>query len=143
MTVDRSAAVRLRPAVRAPALDDAGITVALAGAGDVDEIAAGEGVRLDDRAELKLAGVVKRELAQIFLGSDARLFQVAHLALGELALRHVAIAELDRFIAVLFSGLLLRHDARAGLDHGDRDHVAGFVEDLRHADFFADDRFHV
>ena len=54
MTGNRAAAVGLGAAMGAPALDDAGVAVALAGAGDVDEVAGLEGVSLDHRAQLQL-----------------------------------------------------------------------------------------
>ena len=94
--MDRAAAVAGGSALCAPALDDALIAVALAGAGHVNEIADLEHIRLDDGAELQLAAVVEGELAQVLLGGNAGLVE-----------------------------------------------MAVFVEDLRHANFFADDCFHV
>ena len=53
------------------------------------------------------------------------------------------LGELDSLITVFFVGLLLSDHAGTGLDNGDRDHMALFVEDLRHANLLADDCFHV
>ena len=47
-------------------------------------------------------------------------------------------AQLDRFVAVASVGADLQHVARAGLDHRHRDHLARFVEDLRHPDLAAE-----
>ena len=73
---------------------------------------------------------------------DAGLVQVALLGLGELALRDVLKAQLDRLIAFLFGSLLLHDHAGTRLNHGDGDHMAVLVKNLGHAHFFADDRFH-
>ena len=143
MTVDGAGTVSLLQAVRAVALDDALIAVALAGAGDIHEVAHLEGVGLDDIADVQLGGVVQIELAQVLLGSDLSLLQVAQLRLGELALGHVLIAQLDGLIAFLLGSLLLNNGAGSRLDDSDGDHMAVFIEDLGHAHFFADDCFHV
>ena len=130
-------------ALSAPALDDALVAVALAGAGHVHEVALFEGVSLDDVAHVQLGGVLKVKLAQVLLGSNARLVQVAHLGLGQLTLGDILVAKLHSGVAFLFGCLLLHDDAGTRLDNGDGDHLAVLVEDLRHADFLADDRFHV
>ena len=53
--------------------------------------------------------------------------------------------ELPRFASMkkshLIGGLLLHDGAGAGLDDGNRDHIALFVKDLCHADFLTDDCF--
>ncbi len=143
MTVNGTAAVGHAAAACAPALDDAAVAVALARAGHVNEVAALEGVGLDDRAKLQLSGVVEVELAQVLLGGNASLVQVAEFGLGELRFADVLIAQLDSLITVFFVGLLLSDHAGTGLDHGDRNHMALLIEDLRHANFSADDCFHV
>ena len=61
------------------------------------------------------------------------------LSLGQVLLGGGLIAQLDGFIAVLFGGLLLNHGAGARFDHGDGNHLTGFIEDLGHADLFTDD----
>ena len=109
----------------------------------LNEIADLEHIRLDDGAELQLAAVVEGELAQVLLGGNAGLVEMADFGLGQLLFSNVLIAQLDCLITILLGGLLLGDDTGARFDHGDRDHVAVFVEDLRHANFFADDCFHV
>ena len=143
MTVDRAAAVGHTTAAGVPALDNAGVAVTLARTGDVNEVAGLEGVSLDDGAELELGSVVKVKLTQVLLGGNASLVQVAEFRLGELRFANVLVAKLDSLITVFFAGLLLSDHAGTGLDNGDRDHMALFVEDLRHANFSADDCFHV
>ena len=66
---------------------------------------------------------------------------MAQLRFGELALGNLLITQLNGLVAILLGGLLLHHGAGAGLDQGDGHHPAGFIEDLGHADLFADDRF--
>ncbi len=78
----------------------------------------------------------------MLLGGDAGLVQVAHLRLAQLGLLHVVEAQLYGNIAFFFCGLLpLSHGAGACFNHGNRNHLAALIEDLRHADFFADDCF--
>ena len=143
MTVHGAAAVGGGSALSAPALDDALVAVALAGAGDIHEVAHLEGVGLHEVADVQLGGVLQVELTEILLGSHVRLLQVAQLALGELALGHILEAHLDGGIAFLLSGLLLGDHAGARLDHGNGDHVTVLIEDLGHPDLLADDCFHV
>ena len=115
----------------------------LARAGHVNEVAGLEGISLDDGAELQLGSVVKVELTQVLLGGNASLVQVAEFRLGELRFANVLVAKLDSLITVFFAGLLLSDHAGTGLDNGNRNHAALLVEDLRHANFSADDCFHV
>ena len=66
---------------------------------------------------------------------------MALLRLGELALDLVLKTELDGVVALFLLGLLLDNDARPRLDDGYRNDLASLIEDLRHADLFADDCF--
>ena len=141
MTVDGAAAVARRGTALAEALDDAGVALALAGAGHVDLVALGEQVGLDEVADLQLAAVLKTELLEVLDHAHARLLQVAGLGLRQLLLGHVLVTELDGVVAFLFLGHLLHDHAGAGLDDGDRNDLSGLVEDLRHADLLADDGF--
>ena len=144
MAVHRAAAVAGGGALGAPALDDAGVPLTLADTGDVYAVTLGKGIHLDLVAHVQVGGAVELELLEDLLPGLASLLQVAQLRLGEFLLGNILIAQLDRLIAVLFRGLLLDHGAGAGLDDRDRDDVAGFIEDLGHAHFLADDRlFHV
>lgn len=81
VTMDRAAAVAGGSALCAPALDDALIAVALAGAGHVHKVALFEGVSLDDVANVQFGGVIQVELTQVLLGGHASLVQVAHFGL--------------------------------------------------------------
>ena len=142
MTVDRAAAVGHALDGGAVALNNALEAVALADAGDVHAVARGKDVGLQLVAHLVLGAVLQSELLQDLLELlDAGLLLVAQLGLGELALGDGLITQLNGLIAILLGGLLLHHSAGAGLDHGHGDHAASFIEDLGHADLFADDRF--
>ena len=143
MTVNRAAAVGLLLDAGAAALDHALIAVALADAGDVHAVAGSEGGGGDLIAHIQLSGLVQFELLE-HPQSLASLLAVAQLRLGELALGDFVEAQLNGGVAVFFLGLLLHHGAGARLDDGDRDDLAGFIEDLRHADLLADNGlFHV
>ena len=139
--VDRADAVAVALDMSVPALDHAGVALALAGTDDVDLVAGGKDVRLDDVADVHFGGLLQTELLQILLGGDAGLFKVALHGLVDLPLGQVLKAQLDGSVAVVFHSFLLHHGAGAGFDDGDRDHVALFVKDLGHADFFPDDCF--
>ena len=124
------------------ALDDALVAVALADAGHVHKVAGGEHVSVQLVADLVLAAILQRELLQDLLELlDAGLLLMAQLGLGELALGDGLVTQLNGIVAILLGGLLLHHGAGAGLDQGDGHHAAGLIEDLGHADLFADDRF--
>ena len=124
-------------------LIDALIAVALADAGDIDEIAGLEGVGLHNVADVQLSGVVQVKFAQVLLGRHASLVQVAHLALGQLLLGNILEAQLNRIVAFLFGSLLLNDRAGTRLNDSDGDHVAVLVKNLGHTHFFADDCLHV
>ena len=142
VAVDRAAAVGVALDGRAVALDNALEAVALAGAGHVHVVAGGEDVGGEHVAHLILGAVLQGELLQnLLVLGEAGLFLVADLGLGKLALRNLLKPQLNGLVAILLGGLLLHHGAGAGLDQGDGHHPAGFIEDLGHADLFADDRF--
>ena len=140
MTGDGAGTVGLLQAVRAVALDDALIAVALADAGHVHAIALGEQFARQLVADLELGAVLQSELFQNLLElGDTGLLLVAGLGLGELTLGDGVEAELHRLVPVLLGGLLLHHGAGARLNDGHGKGVSGFVEDLGHADLLADD----
>ena len=141
VTVNGAAAVAGGGTALAEALDDAGVALALAGAGHVDLVALGEHVGLDHVTDFQLAGVGQTELFEVLDHAHAGLLQVACLGLGQLLLGHFFVAELDGVIAFLFLGHLLDDHAGAGLDDGHGNDLAGLIEDLRHADLLADDGF--
>ncbi len=141
VTVNGTAAVAGGGTALAEALDDAGVALALAGAGHVDLLALGENVGLDHVADFQLAAVLEAELLEVLDHAHAGLLQVTRLRLAELLLGHFLVAELDGLIAFLFLGHLGHDHAGACLDDGDRNDLAGLVEDLRHADLLANDGF--
>ena len=63
------------------------------------------------------------------------------LRLGQVLFLSGFKTQLDGVVAVLLGGLLLHHGAGSSLNQGDGHHTAGRIEDLGHADLFADDRF--
>ena len=142
VAVHRAAAVGVALDSGAVALNNALVAVALADAGHVHTVAGGEDLGGELVAHLVLGAVVQTELLQNLLElGHAGLLLVADLGLGELALSNRLITQLNGLIAILLGGLLLHHGAGPGLDHGHRDHAASLIEDLGHADLFADDRF--
>ena len=141
MTVNRTAAVAGGGTLCAVALYNACVAVALAGAGNVDLIAGCEDVCLQNVADVELCRVFELELFKVLEHADAVLLQMAGFGLGDVLLGNFFVTELDGFIAFLFCGHLLGHDAGACLDDGHGDDLAHFVEDLRHADLLADNGF--
>src|SRR5690606_27833296 len=120
-------------------LHDAGEALALGGAGDVDPLAALEGLDSDLLAELVVARVGGAQLDEVAAGGDPGLLEVPAQGLGDLAGVDGSEADLHGVVPV---GLLvadLGDDARAGLDdrHGDQAVVG--VPDLGHAELLAED----
>ncbi len=73
-----------------------------------------------------------------FTGGASLLAKWASLRLGHvLGLDELDQSDLCSFVAVPGQRLQLRNYARARLQHRDRVHIALFIEDLRHADLFA------
>ena len=62
-------------------------------------------------------------------------------SLGQLLLLDIGKAQLDGIEAFFVHSLFLHNGAGAGFDDSDRDDLAGFIEDLRHADLLANDGF--
>ena len=139
--VDRANAVGVALDVGVPALDNAGVALTLAGADDVDLVTSGEDISLDDVTDVHLFGLVQAELFQILLGGNASLLEVTLHGLVDLLVGQVLKTQLNRGVTVIFHSLLLHDGAGAGLDDGNRDHIALFVKDLCHADFLTDDCF--
>ena len=130
-------------AVGAVALDDALVAVALADAGDVDLVADCENACLNFVADVHLGGLLHAELLEVLLEGNLSLFQMAELRLGQLGFLDVLKAKLYGVVAVFFGGLLLGHDAGAGLDDGDRDEAVVGVPDLGHAELRAQQALHL
>ena len=127
-----------------PALDDAGVALALADAGDIHFVAFGEDVGKHSVAYVIRRNIVQPELFQVFLHADAGFLQVAGFRLAQLFLGDIRKTQLNGIKAFFVRSFLLHNGAGAGLDDGDRDHLACLVKDLRHADLLADNGlFHV
>src|SRR5699024_4809695 len=90
MTGHRAGAVALAQAVLAEALDNALVALALAGADNVDLVALGEDVRLEDVANVHGGDVLETELAQGALGGDVGLVEVTLGGLVDLLGAHFA-----------------------------------------------------
>ncbi len=141
MPCHRAGTVGLLQAVEIPALDNARVALALAGACNVHPLAGFKCVGLDKVAHIQGADVLQAELPKGLLGGDAALLEVARKGLCDPLGLLVPEADLYRVIAVGLHGLLLGHDAGPGLYHCYRDDLTLVVEDLRHADLLSDDPF--
>ena len=139
VTMDGAAAVAHGGALGIVALDDAGVAFTFADAGGVHLVARSKDVSLQHVAHFELVVAVDLDFLQDTKQLSAGLGQVALLALGEVLLGGGLIAQLDSFIAVLFGGLLLNDGAGARFDDSNGNDLTGFIEDLGHADLFADD----
>ena len=130
----------------------AGKAASLAGSHDVDKLFAFEDIDQDFVAHFHPigrgfglrfgagGGDFDIDLAHLPHRRQAVLAQVpTHRLVDARTLDELHQADLRRFVTIFSGGLALRHHARAGLQHRDRAHVAFAVEQLRHADFFADD----
>src|SRR5205085_11018790 len=113
-------AVGHRTAAEVVPLVLAGKTLALRGAGHVDQLTSLEEVDLECLAQLEVPIALETDLAQVAMGRDARFLVVPGLRLGDQLFLDRAKAELDRAIAVLLNGPHAHHGAGSGLEHGDR-----------------------
>src|SRR5581483_8870359 len=121
-------AVRLRAAAEAPAADAAREAAPARDTDHVHQVALGEQVDTDRVADAVLALAAHAELPQE--AEVAQLLEVAAHRLREVLL--VAVADLDRGVAVFLRALDLRDDDGPGLDHRDVVDLAVLVEDLGH-----------
>src|SRR3954447_24558101 len=126
-------AVGDRSAAEAVALDGSLEALALRDARDLDLLALLEHVHGQLLADLE-ALALAAELAQMAKGRVAGLLDVAKLGLRELALGHVAVAELDGHVAVAVLGAQAGHAAGACLHDRYALHDAVLDEQLRHTD---------
>jgi hypothetical protein len=67
---------------------------------------------------------------------------VTEAGLGQLPLRLLGEAELDRRVAVGVGAADRGHPVRGGLDHGHGHRLAIFSEELGHSDLFSEDGGH-
>src|SRR5213079_869073 len=121
-----------------PALHAAGKTLTDRGAGDVDELADHEMVRLNLGANRDQRVLGHAELGNLPLGLD-----LGHRKLAALCLRQIdglagTRTELQRDVTVLLGRAVAQHLAIAELEHGHRDMFAGLRKDPRHPDLLCD-----
>ena len=90
-----------------------------------------------------LPGIVDPDLDQVAVWRHACPGEMAGHRLGHLHLRCLAVGDLDRVVTIALGGLDLDDATGSGLDDGDRNRLRIVVEDLRHAQLLAEDRFHV
>src|SRR5256885_13634564 len=94
----------------------AGESLALRGAGHIDQLARREQVRLERLAH-GVAGVgLEPDLLEVAMSLDPRLLEMTGGGPGQLLLLDLAEAELDRAVAVLLDGPEPNHRAGAGLE---------------------------
>jgi len=130
-------------AAEAVPLHHTGEALALDRADHVDGLAGLEDLSGQFLAGAVLVGVGGANLHQVTAGRDAGLGEVAGGRLVHLAGVDSAVGDLDGLVAVEFRGAHLRDDARAGLDHGDRNDAVVRVPDLGHADLLAEKAAHL
>src|SRR3954451_11246138 len=121
-----------------PALHAAGKTLTDRGAGDVDELADHEMVRLNLGTNRDQRVFRHAELGHLPLGLD-----LGHRKLAALCLRQIdglagTRTELQRDVTVLLGRAVAQHLAIAQLQHGHRDMFAGLRKDPRHPDLLCD-----
>src|SRR4051812_26656315 len=132
------------PTVEVVAANRALEALALRAAADLDLLAFLESRDGHLIADLELAVLVlaQAELGEVAEGGRAGLLQMTQPGLLEAALFGLAEGKLDRAVSVALGLAHGRHPAGAGLDHGRRDPLAVFGEQLRHANFASEDPRH-
>src|SRR5262249_45905952 len=120
-------------------LHHSGVALALRDADHVDALARAEDVDADLLADLVLLELLGADpaLAQRLHRRDLRLRAVPLEWLVRVAQRALAVAELERAVPVALGRLLLDHAVGLGVEHGHRNALPGFVEQLGHADLAA------
>src|SRR5260221_3128226 len=121
-----------------PALHAAGKTLTDRGAGDVDELADHEMVRLNFGAHRDQRVFRHAKLGYLPLGLDLRHRKLAALCLRQINGLAGAGTELQRNVTVLLGRAMSQHLAIAQLQHGHRDMFAGLRKDPRHPDLLCD-----
>src|SRR3954451_11910925 len=125
-------------AAEIPALDAAREPLADRSAGDVDELADHEMVRLDFGADRDQRVFGDAEFGDLALRLDRGFGKLAALGLGQIDGLARARTELQRDVTVLLAGAVTQHLAVAQLQHGHRDVFAGLRKDPRHPDLLCD-----
>ena len=141
MAGNRSGTVRFLQSLEVPALDHAGVAFTLAGAGDVYLVSGGEHVRLYQVAYVVSVDVVEPELSESSLGGYVGFREVSGHRLLYLMGLQIAEADLHSRVAVVFNSLFLGNHTGAGFHDCYGNDFPVLIENLRHADFLADDSF--
>ena len=124
-------------------LHRAGEALALAGAGDVDLLAGGEGVDGQLLADGVLTGGRGADLDHVAARGRAGLGEVPGGRLGDLAALDLAVPDLHGVVAVELGGADLGdHVGRRG-DDGHGDDLVVLVPELGHAELGAQQALHV
>src|ERR1700709_353508 len=121
-----------------PALHAAGKTLTNRGAGDVDELADHEMVRLNFGAHRDQRIFRHPKLGNLPLGLDLRHRELAALRLRQIDGLAGAGTELQRDVTVLLGRAMTQNLAVAQLQHGHGDMFAGLRKDPRHPDLLCD-----
>src|ERR1700736_475652 len=125
-------------AAEVPALHAAGKALADRGAGDVDELADDEMVRLDFGADRDQRVLAHAELGDLALRLDLGDGELAALCLRQIDGLAGTGTELQRDITVLLGRAVTQHLAIAQLQRGHGDMFAGLRKDPRHPDLLCD-----
>ena len=118
-------------------LHDASGALALAGAGDVDEIGLGEHVSSDLLAQGVFGGVGGAQLDEVTSRGHTSLLEVASLRLGDVLRLDGPVAKLDGGVAISLGRAHLSDDTRSGLDDGHGNEPIVLVPQLGHAELGA------
>src|SRR5882757_8940815 len=121
-----------------PALHAAGKTLTDRGAGDVDELADHEMVRLNLGANRDQRVLRHAELGDLPLGLDLGHRKLAALCLGQIDGLAGTGTELQRNVTVLLGRAVAQILAIAQVQHGHRDMFTGLREAPRHPDLLCD-----
>jgi hypothetical protein len=92
-------------------------------------------------SDLKRSGIAHAEFAQIPEGGDLGFLEVILQRLGQPLGVPLFKTQLHGTVPIPFRGLDLNHGAGAGFNHSHGHNPAVFMEDLAHAQLFADDAF--
>ena len=115
-------------------------SLAFAHAGHVDERILFEEVACQHVADFK-SGIKEINLFEESLQRNVLLLHVSSDGLGQMLFSNITITDLERFISVVFSRLLLHNHIRSELDDSYRCDFSIFMEILSHTDFFTNQCF--
>ena len=116
-----------------PALDNAGKTATLGHARNVDHIAVGEHLAVDNAADRIVRGILVTELAQETRGLSLDFFIKTGFGLVELALFDLLVCANDRAVTVVLDGARVDYGHGTALHDGNGNGYVVLVEYTRHA----------